>query len=76
MQENKRGNLKEYFNENSGVFTGLAVFLAIALLFSNSPATHFLAFTGFFLSFILICYLFKDMEKIKISNGWFFGLYF
>lgn len=66
-------NLKNYFNNNGGVFSALALFTGLMVLTATKSSEHFLGFSGFFISFVLICYLLHDLERI--DSSW-FGILF
>jgi hypothetical protein len=66
-------DIKKYFEKNGGIFTALAIFTTFMFIVSSQTSGQFLAFAGFFISFVLICYLLNDMREL--NNIW-FGLLF
>src|SRR3989344_6855629 len=65
--------IEQYFNEKGGIFTALAVFITFMIL--SEEKSLFLSFSGFFISFILICYLLNESDKIDKFNIWGWSLY-
>jgi hypothetical protein len=65
--------IEQYFNEKSGIFTALAIFITFMIL--SEEKSLFLSLAGFFISFILLSYLLNESDKIDKFNVWGWLLY-
>lgn len=67
-------NFQDYFRKNSGIFSAMAVFTALMVFVSaQKEPSHqqtFLAFSGFFISFVLICYLLNEIRALDSTWLW------
>ena len=70
MNKKVSKELKDYMESNLGIFTSLGVFIALMILSTNE--FNLISVGGFFISFILISYLLKE---INIDNTWSWLLY-
>ncbi len=67
----KYNDVQEYFEKTSGIFTALAVFIALALITDKTifPSGLYLL-AGLYLSILLVSYLFLELTKIKYQGAW------
>lgn len=69
-QKKSKVTLQKYFDKNGGIVSALGIFSAFMVFVSSfQPTENFLAFSGFFITFTLICYLLNDLKTIH--NIWF-----
>ena len=66
----RKKDFKEYMDSKSGLFTALGVFIAL-MIFATSEF-NLISVGGFFISFIIISYLLKE---INMNNSWDYLIY-